>query len=86
MTKLALRSVYEDTNRLLRKLVPTPRDTNRADPEAQKLIDLHHSLNRVQAALDIGAPEDEAARMVRDVERLVKEVASSGSHPYRIGS
>jgi hypothetical protein len=86
MTKLALRSVYDDTNRLLRKWFRTPRDTNRSDPEAQRLIDLHHSLNRVQAALEIGAPEDEAARMVRDVERLVKEVASSGSHPYRIGS
>lgn len=86
MTRLALRSVYEDTNRLLRKWFRTPRDTNREDLEAYKLVDLHNSLNRVQAAMEIGAPEDEAAKMVRDVERLVKEVAASGSHPYRIGS
>jgi hypothetical protein len=86
MTRLALRSVYEDTNRLLRKWFRTPRDTDRVDLEAQKMIDLHNSLNRVQAAMEIGAPEDEAAKMVRDVERLVKDVATSGSHPYRIGS
>ncbi len=86
MTRLALRSVYEDTNRLLRKWFRTPRNTDRADLEAYTMIDLHNSLNRVQAAMEIGAPEDEAAKMVRDVERLVKEVATSGSHPYRIGS
>ena len=86
MTRLALRSVYEDTNRLLRKWFRTPRNTDRDDLEAFAMIDLHNSLNRVQAAMEIGAPEDEAAKMVRDVERLVKDVATSGSHPYRIGS
>jgi hypothetical protein len=86
MTKLALHSVYDDANRLLRKWFRTPRDTSRMDPEAQSLVDLHHALNRVEAAIQIGAPEDEAARMVRDVERHLREVATQGAHSYRPGS
>lgn len=86
MTSVALRSVHEDTNRLLRKWFRRPRDTDHVSPEAQHLASLRHALSRVEAAMELGAPEDEAAGMVRDVERLVRDVAIAGAHPYRPGS
>jgi hypothetical protein len=82
MTKLALRAVSVDSNRLLRKWFRTPREMDPRNPETERLTNLKDALNKVDAAVAIGAPEDAAAGMVRDVERLIREVGTKGSRLY----
>lgn len=86
MTQFALRSLHDDTNRYLRKWFRGPRNTDPLNPEAQAMSSLHQALGRVEAAIEIGAPEHEAAALAKDVERLLREVAQAGAHGYRPGS
>ena len=78
MTKIALRTVVDDTNRFLRKIYRGKREPDSADLKANNMSELQEALTKVKAAAEIGAPESEAEKMIRDVERLVKEANSRG--------
>ena len=82
MSKLALKTVFEDTNRFLRKMYRDRRDPDRLDLPANTVGDLQRSLNKLEAAAEIGAPEDIAANMIQDVERLVREAGAKSGTPY----
>ena len=77
MTKLALKTVSEDTNRMLRRIYKGRRDVSVAEQENE----LHTAMIKLQAAAEIGAPEDIAAKMIQDVERLTSE-AGRGATRY----
>jgi len=79
MTKLALKILYEDSNRQLRKKFRGPVDLTPANPEAGKIAELQATLIRVKAAIDLGAPEDAATKLYAKTEELTQEVVSRGS-------
>jgi hypothetical protein len=82
MTKLALRTVFDDTNRFLRKRYGGRREGDRYEQQLGTLPDLYRALNRVEAAAEIGAPEDMAAKLIQDVEQCVRDAGPKTGTPY----
>lgn len=82
MSKLALKTVFDDTQRVLRKLYRGKREPDRVEMEANNMTELQRALNKIEAAAEIGAPEDMAAKMIQDVERLAREASSRGRGAY----
>lgn len=71
MTKLALKTVYEDTMRQLRRLARGRQMERPGTFDA--MTDLERAMNRLEAASEIGAPETSAVKFIQDVERLAHE-------------
>jgi len=72
MTKLALKTVYDDTTRQLRRMA-RGRPLERTGMTLDHMTDLERAVNKLEAAAEIGAPESMAVKLIEDVERLTKE-------------
>lgn len=82
MTGIAFKAVINDTNRMLRKLYRGRRDLDRLEMQAGGLNDLNRALTKLEAAAEIGAPENVASKMIQDVERLAHEASARTPNAY----
>jgi hypothetical protein len=83
MTKLALQTVYADSNRFLRRLYRGRRDPDlRLESQFDNMTSLQRALNKIEAAAEIGAPEDMAAKLIQDAENLLREAGAKTGSPY----